>query len=148
MFALVDDDKYENLMQRKWYAKNNGGKFYAAAATGRKVTYMHREILGVFDSKIHVDHKDGNGLNNQCSNIRLCSSKENMRNRRVSRNNSSGLSGVSWDSINGKWKATIGINGKQKTIGRFSLIDDAIRARLKAAEIYFGEFNGHISHKI
>jgi len=45
---------------------------------------MHRHILELWDSKLSVDHKDRNGLNNQRENIRACTNSENQKNRTAS----------------------------------------------------------------
>lgn len=47
----------------------------------------------------------------------------------LSRSNTSGVKGVSLNKLTGRWRAFIKINGKQKHIGVFDLLDDAIKAR-------------------
>ena len=46
--------------------------------------------------------------------------------------NKSGVTGVHWVKNTEKWRATICIDGKQKTIGSFESMDDAIAARQEA----------------
>lgn len=85
--AVVDDDDYERLIQFKWYALNPPKKqsWYAVRSktdNGKQVSIlMHREILKAPSTSL-VDHRDGDGLNNQKENLRLCSSSQNAQNRR------------------------------------------------------------------
>lgn len=89
------------------------------------------------DGKL-IDHRDGNGLNNLPSNLRIATSTENSRNRRKNSNNQSGYKGVCWCAR--KWRAAIRVNGKLKHLGYFENVTDAALAYDVAAIHYFGEF--------
>lgn len=78
----------------------------------------------------YIDHVDGDGTNNRIENLRNVSMPENMKNRPRQCNNTSGVTGVSFVRRFGKWKASISIDGKKKTIGYYSSFDDAVKARL------------------
>lgn len=58
--------------------------------------------------------------------------------------NKSGYKGVAWSNKHGKWIARIMINYKNKTLGYFNNIEDAIKARKLAEEKYFGEYSRKI----
>jgi len=47
-----------------------------------KTILMHREIIQDIESNKEIDHIDRNGLNNQRSNLRVVSHKENLSNSR------------------------------------------------------------------
>ena len=81
-----------------------------------------------------IDHMDGDGLNNRPKNMRDVAHQENLKNQRMQRNNISGVTGVSWHKRDGKWRATININGKRKGLGYFDDIDEAAKAYRDAAE--------------
>ena len=99
---------------------------------------MHRLLMGVTDPKILVDHRDGNGLNNRRSNIRLASPMNNQQNRQYSWS-SSGMKGVQLLK-SGAYMAGIRFHKKQIYLGYFKTLEDAARAyNAKAAEL-FGEF--------
>lgn len=81
-FALVDDEYYEYLHQWKWCAHRQKHTFYAVrniVSNGKKKTHaMHRELLN--SGILYIDHKDGNGLNNQRDNLRIASRGQNAMN--------------------------------------------------------------------
>ena len=136
--ALVDDDDFEYLNQFKWHAMKIRNMFYAGR--GHSGTRMHREIMNVKKTDVIVDHKDGNGLNNQKDNLRPCSVGENNKNRHTV-NNLSGYLGVS--RVTSKcesWQAAIRVNGKNIYLGSFKDKKDAAKAYNEAAIKFHGEF--------
>jgi hypothetical protein len=63
LIALVDDEDYFVLSQYSWHASESRGKFYAmrnshGEGNASTTPMMHREILGVTDPAIEVDHRD------------------------------------------------------------------------------------------
>jgi len=146
-FALVDDGDFELLNQWKWSTvKHVNPKifFYAHRSerrkSKRKRILMHRQILNLKNPKIHTDHIDGNGLNNQKINLRACTKHQNSFNRRINHNNTSGYKGVGWSKDRKRWIAQIQFNKKNRRLGRFKNKVDAAKAYNKAAKKYFGEF--------
>lgn len=142
--ALVDDEDFEYLNQWKWYAQKGKHTWYACrdvkTKNTRKNFLMHREILKIKSYKenpIQTDHRDGNGLNNQKNNLRLCSDIENNRNRKSYRGNSR-YKGVQPRGL--RWEACIIFNRGYIYLGRFDLeVEAAIAYDQKATEL-FGEF--------
>ena len=85
LFSIVDDEDYEYLSQWKWYANRNYYTYYAMRhttnKTGKNTTIcIHTQLLGKKDN-LYVDHIDGDGLNNQRSNIRHVTPSQNNENR-------------------------------------------------------------------
>lgn len=72
-------------------------------------------------------------LENDCKNkTRLSSIKQG-----ISKNNTSGVKGVSWDKNKGMWLATLMFQRKPVLFKRFNSKQDAINARKEAEEKYF-----------
>lgn len=143
-YALVDDADYEWLNQWKWHANKKRDTFYvirnAIIGSKRTLIAMHREILGLTDPKIHADHKDGNGLNNQRNNLRSCTHAQNQMNRRSFKGGTSKFKGVTWHKRSSKWAGNIRVYGKIRYLGIFHTQLEAAIIYNIAARKYFGEF--------
>lgn len=81
-----------------------------------------------------VDHIDGNPLNNKIGNLKASSAKMNAKNIGISKRNTSGIGGVSWDKNMGMWRAsgsrTVGDKRKVVHLGYHGTIFEAACARL------------------
>jgi len=140
-YAIVDTADFEYLNQWKWYAIKARATFYAVRNVGRspfqKRVWMHREIMNT-PVEMDTDHRDGNGLNNQRRNLRVCTNTQNQANKSKQTNNTSGYKGVFWN--NEKWQARICVEGKKIHLGHFSNVEDAARAYDSAAKNLYGEY--------
>jgi hypothetical protein len=125
--ALVDDDVYEVLGHLKWYAQKSYNIFYAVRHTSRKEGHktirLHHLVVGKPSKGFEVDHKDGNGLNNQRDNLRIATTRQNQQNRKQHSNGR--LVGASWHKGKNKWQVQIMINGKQDSLGYFNTEQEA-----------------------
>lgn len=83
-----------------------------------------------------IDHVDGNGTNNAIANLRTVSLSENMKNKRKQANNTSGVTGVSWEKNSSKWEVRIMIGGKSVYFGRYADFQQAVSIRKKAETLY------------
>ena len=144
--ATVDASDYEWLNQWRWYAQwdRHTKSYYAMRGVwvdGRLCrVMMHRLILGLeIDDPRVPDHKhSGNSLDNRRSNLRISTILENSHNKRIKKNHSVGLKGV---SVHGsKYRARIKVNGKLKILGDFTTPQLAHQAYCEAAGYYFGVF--------
>jgi hypothetical protein len=143
MVALVDDDDFDRISKHEWYARIDRYTYYAVRETrsnGHKHTIlMHREILNT-PFGLLTDHRDRNGLNNQKSNIRICTIAENNKNVNIRKDSSCGIKGVTFKKREKKWSAQIGIGGKIKWLGYFNTPEDAALAYDNANIRLYGEF--------
>jgi len=122
-YALVDDEDFEKLIKHKWHLAKCYNTFYAKRGFRVKGNYkhsitqfMHRVILNT-PSGFETDHIDGNGLNNQKSNLRITTRRTNGQNRH--HNKTSSFLGVSWKPRQKRWAAQITINGRCRYLGIF-----------------------------
>ncbi len=133
--AVVDDEDYTELSKTKWYLCRKEHRCYAYS----KIGPMHRVILNASDGT-EVDHKDGNGLNNQKNNIRLCTHTENMRNSAPPRFGTSKYKGVHWHTKNKEWRSRIVMNRKPIWLGSHTSEIEAAEAYDKKAKELYGDF--------
>lgn len=83
-----------------------------------------------------VDHINRIRDDNRWCNLREASKSCNARNSGVGRNNKSGVIGVGWGNDRYVWKASISVDGRNKFLGRFKNIQDAVKARWEAEVKY------------
>lgn len=65
---------------------------------------------------------------------------ENLKSKKIPKNNTSGIKGVSWHKQKSKWEAYIGFKGKQYNLGLYSNLEDAAEARKTAETKLHDEF--------
>jgi hypothetical protein len=94
-----------------------------------------------------IDHINGNRDGNRFCNMRNVSRLENMRNKSLYKNNSTGCIGVSPEGKG--WKSRIRIEGVEVYLGYFSVLQDAVSARKKAEIKYkFHKNHGRIRNLV
>lgn len=130
----VSNQDLELVKTHKWYVNIRG---YLVATDDSRLT-MHRFIMGQPDSSI--DHINGIKTDNRRSNLRICNQSQNCANSKISKNNTSGFKGVSWNKALLKWHAYIMVNRKRKHLGYFTNKTKAALIYNEAALVYFGEF--------
>ena len=159
--AFIDDeDFYLFEGRRTWRSYFDGWNWYVRRHSKvnkkTKTFLLHREVMGVSNPKVLIDHIDGNGLNNMKSNLRICSHSENRKNRHnKSDKHSSKYLGVSLKttrykykiksgeqrvSITQRWEARIQHNKKQISIGFFDTQEAAALAYNRKALECHGSF--------
>lgn len=89
-----------------------------------------------------VDHINGVKNDNRRANLRRVSSAVNQKNLPKYKTNLSGFTGVHFCKSRDKWRSTINVNGKVKSLGYFKYKEDAIITR-KSAEVEFGYHKNH-----
>jgi len=143
-FTVVDNENYEWLSERKWYARKFKNRhYYASSYNGYNkktkninILNMHRYIMNA-PPRQFVDHIDGNTLNNQRSNLRFVTPSQNIQNSNGKMNTSSKFKGVSFRANRNKWQAEITKNGKRYFLGNFkNEIEAALTYNNKAKELF------------
>ena len=137
-FSKVDDEDYDLLMHWHWTCSVAG---YAVRGIKKNkkciAILMHRQLINA-PKGISTDHINGDCLDNQKSNLRLCTHAENIRNSKRHRNNTTGFKGVSF--VDGKWRMHIKKNYKMFWFGYFGTPEEAARAYDEKAKELFGEY--------
>jgi hypothetical protein len=156
--ALVSPEDFERASAHRWHVKrklSQPGKLYVqrtirlgSGRDARKTAEtLHRFIMGAAPG-VMVDHRNGDGLDNQRHNLRLADNAQNQRNIRFSKRQKRGQwKGVAWNNNAGRWQAQICAgdvkpNGKRRRLylGLFDDPADAARAYDAAARLHFGEW--------
>jgi hypothetical protein len=140
LVSLIDDVDFERCLKFRWYPVKRVHTTYAS----RVIKYPHRTTSQLLHNFIlnasGIDHIDGNGLNNQRSNLRLATPMQNRRNTHRRSTFTSRYKGVSWNAKDRVWRAFIYVNYKQIYLGRFRDEVEAAKAYDQAALELFGEF--------
>lgn len=138
--AKVSNQDFKRLSAHKWYIVHcNRVNTYARAKIDGKWIYMHRYILGVTDKLLFIDHRDGDGLNNQRKNLRPCNTSQNCTNRKKSRGSSQYI-GVTLHKRSGLFHASVYIDKKYTCLGYFKNELAAAKVRDAAAKKSYGKF--------
>jgi hypothetical protein len=139
--TCIDKTDEALVSGHSWHANPGRYTTYAAARIGGRFVKMHRLILGD-PVDLEIDHRDGNGLNNRRSNIRVATRSVNAANAKTYRSNNSGVRGVWFEQRTRRWAAMVSHQGVRHWVGRFGTLDEAADAwRAKAQELR-GELSG------
>jgi hypothetical protein len=104
----------------------------------RLIFLMHHGYFPKF-----IDHIDGNPSNNKIENLRAATATQNQHNRKLGKNNTSGLKNVSWVAKRKKWEVKIYVNNKRHNIGYFDDVELADLVAQEARNKYHGKFLNH-----
>lgn len=147
-YSAIVDDEDADLAERRWRVNigpHSSARPYGIRQWGprgaSKHEYMHRVVAerayGPANGR-HVDHINGDTLDNRRTNLRWLARAENQRN--ISGpyvTNKSGELGV-YRRSETRWEATIGIDNTHKYLGSFKTKAEAVEARLKAEKELWG----------
>ena len=141
--VLLSDEDYDRVSSIPWHVMVTHGVPYFIHTYGktreRQKYLLHRFIVGAKKGDI-VDHKNGNTLDNQRENLRICSSVNNSQNSKKHSDNRSGYKGVRFHKPSGLYNACIRVNRKHISLGYYRTPEEAHEAYCEAAELYFGEY--------
>lgn len=141
-FAQVDDADYEFLNQWKWQPDKDGYARRAKYIEGKWTSViMHRVIMNT-PKGMQTDHIDLNKLNNQKSNLRICTSSQNAMNKKKRKLNTktSIHRGAYFVKKMNRWKSSIRKESVYIHLGYFHTEAEAAHAYNAAALELFGEF--------
>lgn len=148
--TLVDDEDFGWLNQNKWSIQNKKHTSYARRTQNapptslnprrtKKVIWIHRAIMDC-PKGMQVDHIDGDGLNNQKSNLRICNNSQNQMNRKPRGTKCSIYKGVSKGKRDLNFVVKIGFGGKNIYLGSFKTAKEGALVYDCAAREWFGRY--------
>jgi hypothetical protein len=136
--VLIDDEDFNKIKIFKWIINyNKTSKDYRIKSSIENGKFsLHRLIMDAKKGE-YIDHINHNTLDNRKNNLRKCTNQENGFNRKIGKNNKSGVKGVYWDKQKKKWRATIGYNYKHIYLGYYENLEEAKNIyNKKAKELY------------
>ena len=109
----IDLEDVEKCKKYTWslvYAKD---RFYISNGSKKQKIYLHRYIMDC-PSNMFVDHKNNDGLDNRKVNMQIVTRKENNENRKLAKNNKTGITGVHWNERMKRYVVRVHIDKKAK----------------------------------
>ena len=118
---------------------SNGHGYYNVKIDGKSYL-VHRLIWlyvhGNFPEQ-DIDHKNRVRNDNRLCNLRDVSRTDNAQNISLPSHNKSGHIGVSWYAKQNKWTVYVKVNKKNKWLGYYKNLDDAVAARKVGEKKYY-----------
>lgn len=116
---------------------------YIGVVIGPKRYYAHRICWALYHGRWpeeQIDHINGDKTDNRITNLREATNLQNGKNLKMSVRNTSGVTGVTFDRANNKWRATLKANGRSIYLKRWDTFEQAVEARKAAEKQYFGKW--------
>jgi len=139
---LIDIEDLDKVLEYCWTVNSRG---YVVSATradkGKKGLRLHRYLMDCTDTKLVVDHINHNPSDNRKTNLRVCTQQQNMFNQRPKKQNKTGVRGIRFIAQINKWETRFNFDGKERAVGYFDNLADAIALRKQYEEKYYGEFS-------
>lgn len=132
-----DLEDYNRIKDYCWYKRTDG--YVWAHKVNNKNIPLHRLVMECPDDKI-VDHINHNPCDNRKCNLRIVTLSQNNANKIKQSNNTSGVTGVYYNTTHNKWISELKFNGKRHR-HYFNNKNDAIQDRKNMEEKYFNEYN-------
>ena len=133
-----DLEDYDLIKDYCWRIDNKGYVIANIISNNNQTIALHKLL---FPLSIYVDHKNHQRCDNRKINLRVVTPSQNCMNKIIRSDNTSGITGVSWNCKNNKWLAKITIDYKTIYLGYYGNFEDAVKARKEAEEKYFGEYS-------
>lgn len=129
---IIDIDDFDKVYNYCWHIDDNGYVIAPIPKKKNKYYRLHRFVLN-YDEEGIVDHINHNTRDNRKENLRITNDYGNNVNSLRK------LSGIVKDK--NKWNASIQYNLRKINLGYYDDINEAIDIRLKAEQVFFGEYS-------
>jgi hypothetical protein len=123
-YAMVDESDFDRCKALSWHLKSD-------SAYNDEYGKMENFLMKPQRGKT-VTHLNQQALDNRRSNLLICIPKPDLVNRKISKRNTSGCTGVYWDDNLKRWIAHITRDRKRIHLGSFVQLSDAVTARRQA----------------
>lgn len=141
--CTIDEADWPLVQRYTVYEGTNGYAYISRWVNGASRPETLHSILVEAPKGAHIDHINGDKLDNRRENLRVVTPQRNQVNRkRLNRNNTSGVRGVNYVphlSQRSPWRAQLTANGKNYYLGLFATKGEAIAARRTAELEHYGE---------
>jgi hypothetical protein len=149
LFEYKDGNLYRKISVRgstkgkKVGVINNSG--YTTIVVDGKNMAMHRAVFIMHHgySPAMIDHIDGNKSNNKIENLRPCTKSTNGWNRKIHKNNKTGIKNVLWKAEKNAWIVKLNVNKKRIHLGLYRDLELADLVAQEARDLYHGQFARH-----
>ena len=132
-YVEISKEDYDKCSKVFWTKSQYG---YARGYYKGKMILLHKYITNT-DSSVILDHIDRNKLNCNRDNLRVVTKSINSFNRDPQANSTTGCSGVSFDNRKQKYRAYIKHNGRQRFLGYYDTLAQAVSVRNNAIQALF-----------
>jgi hypothetical protein len=133
--TVIDEADWPSIASLTLYRGTNGYVYFSQWRDGRSQPQTLHSLLMQPPKGTHVDHINGDKLDNRRANLRVVSPSVNQANRRRRHpRNTSGVRGVGLFQGGPKWRAQITVDRKVRHLGLFDTLEEAAEAR-RIAEI-------------
>ena len=133
---LLDDGDFPIISKYCWCSHKDGNVFYAVTKVkigDKRVQIKLHHLILPCPAGMQTDHIDGDGLNNQRSNLQIVTHRQNQWNQHV--NKTSKYPGVCFDKKSKKYISGIKVNGVRKSLGSFTNEFEAFKTYVVASSI-------------
>lgn len=145
--TIIDKEDYNLCKDMRWRLAitRNGKRKEVVTGSPHKnnMISIYRLVMNAQKEDV-VDHINGDTLDNRKQNLRICTQKDNIRNKTIlPSNNTSGILGVYKDSRKQRksnWIAEIKYNDVKIYLSAFVKFEDAVYCRYIAETLLFQEF--------
>ena len=146
LFEYKDGNLFWKISKGNRKAGDLCGNFnsngYSQIKLNSSIVKTHRVIFAMhngFMPKI-VDHIDGNKANNKIENLREATSSQNNLNAKIRKDNKIGIKGISFCKHHKKFRVSMNVYGKIKSLGYFKDLELADLVSNEARNKYHKEF--------
>jgi AP2 domain/HNH endonuclease len=130
--VLIIDDEDLALLQDKSVFMTGGSRresyMYPNIWLNGANMAVHKIVAEAMGLKGEIDHENRNRCDSRRKNLREATARQNQRNQGLATHNTSGLKGVSFHKVAGRWCSRIMVNGRKEWLGYFNCPFEAARA--------------------